>query len=60
MTNQRYQCGPCGYIYDPAEGDRDAGIPPGTEFVDLPESWYCPLCGARKHDFEALDEAPAS
>ena len=26
----KYQCGPCGYIYDPAEGDPDGGI--GTAF----------------------------
>ena len=26
-------------------------IPPGTEFVDIPDSWFCPVCGARKRDF---------
>ena len=30
----KYQCGPCGYIYDPAEGDPDGGIAPGTPFEE--------------------------
>ena len=44
----KYQCGPCGYIYDPAEGDPDGGIAPGTPFEDLPEDWCCPICGVGK------------
>jgi len=34
---QKYLCEPCGYIYDPAEGDPDSGIAPGTAFEDIPE-----------------------
>ncbi|RLW68393.1 MAG: rubredoxin [spirochete symbiont of Stewartia floridana] len=52
---QKYVCEVCGYIYDPAEGDADNGIPPGTEFADLPEDWVCPLCGSEKADFVAED-----
>lgn len=44
-------CESCGFIYDPADGDLDGGIPPGTAFEDLPDSWFCPVCGARKADF---------
>ena len=33
----KYVCEPCGYVYDPAEGDPDGGIAPGTAFEDLPE-----------------------
>ena len=33
----KYECGPCGYIYDPEVGDPDAGIAPGTPFENLPE-----------------------
>ena len=29
---KKYQCGPCGYIYDPEVGDPDSGIAPGTAF----------------------------
>lgn len=46
-----YACELCGYEYDPAEGDPDSGIPPGTPFEDLPEDWECPVCGAGKEDF---------
>ncbi len=46
-----YSCDLCGYEYDPAEGDPDQGIPPGTPFEDLPDDWVCPLCGAEKEDF---------
>ena len=48
----RYVCGPCGYVYDPADGDPENGIDPGTSFEDLPEDWTCPICGAAKEDFE--------
>ncbi len=47
----KYVCAACGHVYDPAEGDPDAGIPAGTRFEDLPENWVCPVCGAAKTDF---------
>ncbi len=47
----RYVCDPCGWVYDPAEGDPDNGVAPGTAFADLPEDWVCPLCGASKDEF---------
>ena len=46
----RYVCDPCGYVYDPAEGD-SAGAKPGTAFADLPAGWVCPLCGVGKDQF---------
>lgn len=48
----RYVCSICGYVYDPAEGDPDNGITPGTRFEDIPDSWTCPVCGAEKKMFE--------
>jgi len=48
----KYECQVCGYIYDPAVGDPDNGVPPGTKFEDLPEDWSCPICGASKDQFE--------
>lgn len=47
-----YVCLPCGYVYNPADGDPDADIAPGTSFEDLPEDWVCPICGADKSNFE--------
>ena len=50
----KYECMVCGYIYDPAEGDPDSDIAPGTPFGDLPDDWVCPVCGASKDDFEKV------
>jgi len=52
---KRYKCTVCGYIYDPATGDPEHGIVPGTAFENIPDSWVCPECGVSKSDFEALD-----
>ena len=54
-TKQLYICTSCGFIYDPDEGDPDGGIPAGTAFEDIPSDWFCPVCGARKQDFEPHD-----
>lgn len=48
---KRYVCGVCGYVYDPADGDPDSDIKPGTAFEDLPDDWSCPACGADKDEF---------
>ena len=53
---KKYVCSMCGYIYDPAEGDPDSNVPPGTSFEDLPEDWVCPVCGAEKDEFEVEEE----
>lgn len=51
---KKYQCSICGYIYDPAKGDADHGIPPGTAFEKLPDDWTCPDCGADKSMFAPM------
>lgn len=48
----KYVCSVCGYVYDPAEGDPDGGIKPGTPFEEIPEDWVCPTCGVGKDQFE--------
>lgn len=50
----KYKCSVCGYIYDPALGDPDGGIKPGTPFESIPDNWICPVCGAAKSEFEKL------
>lgn len=50
---QKYVCAVCGYVYDPAEGDPDHGIKPGTSFEEIPEDWVCPVCGVNKDQFNA-------
>ncbi len=34
---QKYLCEACDYIYNPAEGDPENGVEPGTAFEDIPE-----------------------
>lgn len=55
---QTYICDACGYLYDEAVGDPDSGLAPGTRFEDIPDDWYCPLCGVTKDDF-TLYQAPS-
>ena len=49
---EKYECGVCKYIYNPKTGNEKAGIPPGTDFEDLPDTWVCPVCGESKDVFE--------
>lgn len=48
----KYVCPVCGYIYDEEKE--------GVLFSALPDSWVCPLCGARKEVFapEMTPELP--
>jgi rubredoxin len=48
----KYQCQVCGHIYEPQRGDPDQGIPPGTDFKDLPDDWVCPVCASDRSMFE--------
>lgn len=49
---EKWRCVPCDYVYDPAPGDPENGILPGTGFENLPEDWECPICGVGKDLFE--------
>jgi len=51
----KYVCDACGWIYDPAKGDTEHGIPPGTSFQDLPDDWVCPECGVGKDSFSKVE-----
>ena len=53
---KKYKCSVCEWIYDPAIGDPDGGIAPGTAFEDIHEDWVCPLCGVGKDMFEVVEE----
>lgn len=55
ITMSKYECTICGYVYDPAVGDVENGIEPGTSFEDLPDDWVCPECGVGKEDFEEVE-----
>lgn len=53
---EKYVCSVCNWVYDPAVGDPENGIAPGTAFENLPEDWVCPLCGVGKDEFEKAEE----
>ena len=42
----KYACTVCEYVYNPAKGDPENSIEPGTPFEELPADWVCPVCGA--------------
>ena len=50
----KYVCTVCRYVYDPAKGDPDGGIAPGTPFEKIPEDWTCPICRVSKSMFQPL------
>ncbi len=52
---KKYVCTMCGYVYDPAKGDPDNGVEPGTPFESLPDDWICPVCGVDKDKFQPLE-----
>lgn len=52
---QKYVCDLCGYVYDPAAGDTDNGVEPGTAWENVSDDWVCPDCGAGKDDFSPVD-----
>lgn len=52
---KKYRCVICDYVYDPAVGDPDGGIAPGTAFEDIPNDWVCPECAVTKEDFEPVE-----
>ncbi|MEA2081944.1 MAG: rubredoxin [Elusimicrobiota bacterium] len=54
-TVKKFVCTVCNYVYDPAVGDPDSGIAPGTPFSELPHDWVCPVCGVGKESFKEND-----
>ena len=46
-----YQCSSCLTVYDMVYGDERAGIPEGTPFENLPESYCCSVCETSKSKF---------
>jgi rubredoxin len=50
-----WQCVLCAFVYDEAAGMPDEGIPPGTRWAEVPESFGCPDCSAKKADFEMVE-----
>ncbi len=51
---KKYRCMECEYIYDEEKGEPDRGYAPGTLWVNLPDDWACPICGAPKDAFNQI------
>ena len=51
----KLECRICWYLYDPAEGDAEQQIPPGTPFLELPGHWRCPQCDSEPDQFLPVD-----
>ncbi len=49
-----FMCQLCGLIYHESEGWPEEGIPAGTAWEDVPDTWLCPECGASKADFDMV------
>lgn len=52
VVKKVYQCPQCLSVYDEEAGDEQAGIPAGTAFEDLPDTYCCQLCETGKAAFE--------
>ena len=50
------ECRICWYLFDPAAGDPDQQVPPGTPFLELPDYWRCPQCDAEPGSFLPVEE----
>ncbi len=59
-AGSRMECGVCWWVYDPALGDEEWQIAPGTAFAALPDHWRCPNCDAAPSQFMALEDGVAS
>jgi len=53
---EKFLCIPCGYIYDPAEGDPDGDIPAGHRFAQLPDDWVCPSAAPARTSSSLYEE----
>lgn len=51
-----YVCKVCGFEYDEEKGYLPLGIKPNTKWIDIPDSFNCPICGAKKSDFYLKNE----
>ncbi len=48
---QKFICGGCYFIYEPAAGLPDQAIAAGTPFARIASDWRCPDCGTEKTTF---------
>ena len=55
LEQNRFECRGCGYIYDPAEGNKKLNIPPKTPFSSIDgKTFACPVCRAGKNLYKDI------
>ena len=55
LEQNRFECRSCGYIYDPAEGNKKLKIPPNTSFLSIDgDTFACPVCRAGKNFYKDI------
>ena len=54
---QFHQCSKCFSIYDEEVGEPENNIASNTAFIDLPDSYCCPLCEAGKEEFVVIKQS---
>ena len=55
LEQNRFECRSCGYIYDPAEGNKKLKIPPNTPFSAINGNTFaCPVCRAGKNLYKDI------
>ena len=55
LSEHRFECRSCGFVYDPAEGVKKLAIPAGTAFLELdPLSFRCPVCRSKVAAFKDI------
>jgi rubredoxin len=52
---KKWQCVLCAFSYDEEKGIPEEGIPAGTRWADVPDTWSCPDCAASKSDFQMVE-----
>ena len=55
LEQNRFECRSCGYIYDPAEGNKKLNIPTNTPFSEIDGNTFaCPVCRAGKNLYKDI------
>lgn len=55
-----YLCTVCNiYVYNDEKGDPKTSLKPGTGLEEIPETWRCPICNAKKDVLKPLAESEA-
>ncbi len=57
---QSMLCTVCNWVYDPAQGEPNQDVAPGTCWDQVPESFLCPECGIGKGVFEPIPEVASA